>query len=49
MEGLAIVYAPKTGTAGGAVLLDDADRFPTTVNQMFTGKRCQREKGVRNM
>ena len=36
MEGLAIVYAPKTGTAGGAVLLDDADRFPTTVNSMFT-------------
>ncbi len=35
MEGLAIVYAPKTGTAGGAVLLDDADRFPTTVNAMF--------------
>lgn len=36
MEGLAIVYAPKTGTAGGAVLLDDASRFPTTVNSMFT-------------
>jgi hypothetical protein len=36
MEGLAIVYAPKSGTAFGAVLLDDADRFPTTVNSMFT-------------
>jgi hypothetical protein len=36
MQGLAIVYAPTTGTAGGAVLLDDADRFPTTVNSMFT-------------
>jgi len=35
MEGLAVVYAPKTGSAGGAVLLDDADRFPTTVNSMF--------------
>jgi hypothetical protein len=35
MEGLAIVYAPKSGTAGGAVLLDDASRFPTTVNPMF--------------
>ena len=36
MKGLAIVYAPKTGTAGGAVLLDDADRFQTTLNPMFT-------------
>jgi hypothetical protein len=36
MEGLAIVYAPKTGTARGAVLLDDTTRFPTTVNSMFT-------------
>jgi hypothetical protein len=44
MEGLAIVYAPKTGTAGGAVLLDDADRFPTTVNSMFT--RLKQELGV---
>jgi hypothetical protein len=35
LEGLAIVYAPKTGAAG-AVLLDDAARFPTTVNPMFT-------------
>src|ERR1700739_3611728 len=35
MQGLAIVYAPKTGVAGGAVLLDDADRFPTTGNAMF--------------
>jgi len=44
MEGLAIVYAPKTGTAGGAVLLDDADRFPTTVNSMFT--RLKQELGA---
>jgi len=35
MAGLAIAYAPKTGAAGGAVLLDYADRFPTTVNSMF--------------
>jgi hypothetical protein len=44
MEGLAIVYAPQTGTAGGAVLLDDADRFPTTVNPMFT--RLKQELGA---
>ena len=44
MEGLAIVYAPKTGTAGGAVLMDDADRFPTTVNSMFT--RLKQELGA---
>jgi hypothetical protein len=44
MEGLAIVYAPATGTAGGAVLLDDADRFPTTVNSMFT--RLKQELGA---
>jgi hypothetical protein len=35
MAGLAIAYAPKAGAAGGAVLLDYADRFPTTVNSMF--------------
>jgi hypothetical protein len=44
MEGLAIVYAPTSGTAGGAVLLDDADRFPTTVNSMFT--RLKQELGA---
>jgi hypothetical protein len=44
MEGLAIVYAPKTGNAGGAVLLDDADRFPTTVNSMFA--RLKQELGT---
>ena len=44
MEGLAIVYAPKSGTAGGAVLLDYADRFPTTVNSMFT--RLKQELGA---
>jgi len=35
MAGLAIAYAPKTGTAGGAVLLDYAASFPSTVNSMF--------------
>jgi hypothetical protein len=44
MEGLAIVYAPNTGAAGGAVLLDDATRFPTTVNPMFT--RLKQELGA---
>jgi hypothetical protein len=44
MEGLAIVYAPNTGAAGGAVLLDDAARFPTTVNPMFT--RLKQELGA---
>src|ERR1035437_6883279 len=43
MQGLAIVYAPKTGTAYGAVLMDTADRFPTTVNSMFT--RLKQELG----
>ncbi|MGB9409019.1 MAG: hypothetical protein WCA89_15900 [Terracidiphilus sp.] len=44
MEGLAIVYAPKTGTAGGAVLLDDANRFPSTVNALFA--RLKQELGA---
>ena len=44
MEGLAIVYAPKSGTAGGAVLLDYADRFPSTVNAMFA--RLKQELGA---
>jgi len=44
MEGLAIVYAPKSGTAGGAVLMDTADRFPTTVNTMFA--RLKQELGA---
>ena len=35
MTGMVIVYAPKTGTAGGAVLIDTSDRFPQTVNSMF--------------
>ena len=35
LAGLAIAYAPQSGTAGGAVLLDDKDRFPSTVNSMF--------------
>lgn len=43
MQGLALVYAPKTGTAGGAVLLDHADRFASTVNPMFT--RLKQELG----
>jgi hypothetical protein len=41
MEGLVIVYAPKTGSAAAAVLLDDADRFPTTVNTMFARLKQQ--------
>lgn len=44
MEGLAIVYAPKSGSAGGAVLMDYADRFPSTVNTMFT--RLKQELGA---
>lgn len=43
MAGLALVYAPKSGTAGGAVLMDSADRFPTTVNSMFA--RLKQELG----
>jgi hypothetical protein len=35
MSGLALVYAPKSGSAKGAVLIDKADRFPSTVNSMF--------------
>jgi len=35
MTGMVIVYAPKTGTAGGAVLIDTSGRFPQTVNSMF--------------
>jgi hypothetical protein len=44
MEGLAIVYAPKSGTAGGAVLMDTADRFPKSVNSMFA--RLKQELGA---
>lgn len=44
MAGLAIVYAPKSGSAGGAVLMDYADRFPATVNSMFT--RLKQELGI---
>ena len=43
MAGLAIAYAPKSGTAGGAVLMDYADRFPSTVNSMFA--RLKQELG----
>jgi hypothetical protein len=35
MAGLALVYAPKSGSAKGAVLIDKVDRFPSTVNSMF--------------
>lgn len=35
MAGVALVYAPMSGTSGGAVLLDYADRFPSTANSMF--------------
>lgn len=44
LEGLAIVYAPKSGTAGGAVLLDTNERFPSTVNSMFG--RLKQELGA---
>jgi hypothetical protein len=43
MTGLALAYAPKSGSAGGAVLIDNADRFPSTVNSMFT--RLKQELG----
>jgi hypothetical protein len=35
MTGMVIVYAPKTGTAGGAVLIDTSARFAQTANSMF--------------
>jgi hypothetical protein len=35
MTGMVIVYAPKTGTAGGAYLIDTSARFPQTVQSMF--------------
>jgi len=43
MAGLALVYAPKSGTANGAVLMDNVDRFPSTVNSMFV--RLKQELG----
>jgi hypothetical protein len=43
MAGLALVYAPKSGSAKGAVLVDNADRFPSTVNSMFA--RLKQELG----
>jgi len=44
LAGLAIVSAPKTQTAGGALLYDDADRFPSTVNSLF--QRLKQEIGA---
>jgi hypothetical protein len=35
MTGMVIVYAPQSGTAGGAFLIDSSARFPQTVNSMF--------------
>jgi hypothetical protein len=35
MTGMVIVYAPQTGTADGAYLIDTSARFPQTVNSMF--------------
>jgi hypothetical protein len=35
LTGMVIVYAPSTGTASAAVLIDTTDRFPQTVNSMF--------------
>lgn len=43
MAGLALVYAPKSGDAKGATLVDNADRFPSTVNSMFA--RLKQELG----
>jgi hypothetical protein len=43
MAGLALVYAPKSGSANGAVLIDNVDRFPSTVNSMFA--RLKQELG----
>ena len=37
MTGMVIVYAPQTGTAGGAVLIDTTARFLQTVDSMFQG------------
>ena len=45
MAGLALVYAPKSGSAGGAVLMDNAERFPSTVNSMFARLKQQLGKG----
>ena len=45
MAGLALVYAPKSGSAGGAVLMDNAQRFPSTVNSMFARLKQQLGKG----
>jgi hypothetical protein len=44
MKGLAIVYAPQTGTAGGALLVDSAEGFPSSVNAMFM--RLKQELGA---
>jgi len=35
MTGLVIVYAPQTGNAGGATLIDTTANFPKSVNPMF--------------
>jgi hypothetical protein len=35
MTGMVIVYAPQSGTADGAYLVDTSTRFPQTVNSMF--------------
>ena len=45
MAGLALVYAPKSGNAKGAVLVDNADRFPQTVNSMFARLKQELGKG----
>lgn len=35
MTGLVIIYAPQTGTAGGATLIDTAANFPKSANSML--------------
>ncbi len=44
IAGLAIVIVPRTGTAEGAVLSDNADRFRTTFKSMY--ERLQSQAGV---
>jgi hypothetical protein len=35
MTGMVIVYAPQSGSAGGAYLVDTSAHFPQTINSMF--------------
>ena len=44
MSGLAMAYAPKSGDAAGAVLMDNVNQFPLTVNLMFARLKQSSEK-----